>query len=181
MIRETRLPARALTLLAIALTALPLAAVTSQALRLRTGQTLTLEAQIIAAQNDRLAPLARIQTPLHNVSLLELSGDNNFRVGDIAYLYVTQSGAQAYPFAISRHIPRRNIMAKNTVMLRAHITRQDGDTLSLSHSFDRLSPPSAFITAAHNNPALPVSLTLAISKDGRSSPSRFAIGEQVWD
>lgn len=181
MIKERRLSLAHLTLLGLCLTALPLGAVGAQSLRLASGAPLTLPAQITATQDDALVPLAHVKTALSRVALENLSGDNHFTPGDAAYIFVSRSQSFVYPFAIMRRIPQSPSMSDDTLMLRARVIMADAQTLTLAYDFDNISPPRAFISETERKPLSPVSLTLAVSPDGRASVAAFRVGDKVFD
>lgn len=181
MIKDSRLSAARLMLLGLCLTALPLGAVTAQALRLASGRPLTLPATITATQNDILVPLAQVTTPLRAIDTDDVSGDNRFAPGDIAFVFVSRSQGVVYPFAILRRMPAGKDANQDTLMLRARVTKAAGSALTLSYSFDTVSPPHAFIKAAEREPLAPIKLTLAVSDDGRAAVSSFHVGDKRFN
>ena len=179
---DRRISKAQLALLAIALTTIPLAAVTSQALRLSTGARVTLPAQILSAQNDSLVPMAKVQTPLSTLSLDTLSGDNGFNEGDTAYVYLSRSHDYVYPFAIFRRLPSANTQdADDTVHLRGKVDYVRGDDIGLIFDFDTVSPPQAFLAHISREPSTPVRIDLSVSSDGRVSVSSFHAGPKTYD
>jgi|GEM_PF-3090977 len=181
MIKTRRISAARLALLGLCLTALPLGAVGAQSLRLVSGAPLTLPARITATQNDSLIPLAKVVTELSTLSTDDLSGDNYFKPGDTAYVFVSRSQNVVYPFAVLRRIPDAPSEAQDTVMLRAKVVSVTDNVLSLSYNFDTVSPPRAFITETDRAPLAPVKLTLAVSEDGRASVSTFQVGNKRFN
>ena len=181
MIKTRRISAARLSLLGLCLTALPLGAVGAQTLRLASGAPLTLPARITATQNDVLIPLAKVATSLNTLSTDDLSGDNYFKIGDVAYVFVSRSQNVVYPFAVLRRIPEAQSETQDTIMLRAKVTAVSKERLSLSYDFDTVSPPRAFITETDRAPLAPVRLTLAVSEDGRASVSSFHVGNKTFN
>jgi len=178
---DRRISKAQLVLLAMALTAIPLAAVTSQALRLSTGARVTLPAQIVSAQNDSLVPMAKVQTSLSTLSLDTLSGDNGFNEGDTAYVYLSRSYDYVYPFAIFRRLPAASPEdVDDIVHLRGKVDFVRGDDIGLIFDFNTVSPPQAFLAHISREPSTPVRIDLAVSADGRASVAAFHAGSKIY-
>lgn len=176
------------------LTALPLSAIAAQSSRITTGQIVTLPFTISHVQTDELFPLIDIQVYLNRLNLDRLAGDNNFEIGQTAFVFLKQSGSEAYPYAILRTAPSalpelppndadelNNIAANDTHMIRARVTDQIDNQLILDYGFERISPQQSFIQDITSRPNQPLSLSLALSSDGRSSVATLYNGKTAHD
>lgn len=163
------------------LSALPLSAIAAQSTRIATGRILTLPFTLDRMQPDPLMPIMDIGVYINRLNLDRLAGDNKFQIGQTAFVFLKQNGSEAYPYAILHNVNGQNGgVEDDSHMLRARVTEQDGPELTLEYGFERIAPPQRFIQDISKNMDQTLSVSLALSTDGRSSVAALYNGRKVY-
>ena len=153
----------------LVLTGVPLLALASHIKGAPTDHTLLLPATVT---QSTLGP--RLWLDISMLSTDELAGDDDFSIGDVAYVHNAVDGeALLYPYAISQN---RAKITKGTVSLRAIVTAVNDDVLMLDFQFEDLAARSHIVRIGDDAQAevsvnkRAVARLKAITIDGERTP-----------
>lgn len=168
--------------LGLVLSALPVAAITSQASRVESGVRMSFPVIVERTSTQKWLPRLSVTSSLHQLNYSALSGDKSFSPGQRVYVFYSKSGQIWYPYAILKSLPEGDAIHQDgTVMLRARVAQADHSRLKLSYDFDDISPSAEVVRSALRKSRQNINLEIAVDERGVASVSALVIDGRRYD